>query len=141
MRKHRRARRRPSRAAPLPPSMETVSAMIAARCAQDPAWKARFTANPRAVLQAATGEAIYPGMQIHVHRNDAANWHVALPEPWGALSDESLRDCAAAGASADMLSRSVYDALQRAAISPPEERPPKAGLQILAAGRRRIAYG
>lgn len=64
----------------LAPSMEAAAAAVANRCARDPAWMKAFKANPRGALEALIGQKIPAGMTLHIHQNDAANWHVPVGE-------------------------------------------------------------
>lgn len=62
---------------PLSRSIETAAAVLAERCFTDKAFGEKFLANPAAALaekKIKTGKR-----QVHVHENDARNWHIPLP--------------------------------------------------------------
>jgi hypothetical protein len=90
----------------------TSPAHIARACLQDPAFKAKLIADPKAAL-AERGLKIPEGLTIEVHENTPTVFHLVLPSTTAssALSDDEL--AAAAGGwdnpIDDMLSVWGYD--------------------------------
>jgi hypothetical protein len=64
---------------------------LVARTWSDPTFKARLLAEPGPTL-AEQGIRLPPGMQVRVHENSAAVFHLTLPaKPWEEFSDEHLK--------------------------------------------------
>lgn len=63
--------------APLSRSLETAAAVVAEHCFKDKAFGEKFSADPKAAL--AEQNLKIDQRQVHVHKNDARNWHIVLP--------------------------------------------------------------
>jgi hypothetical protein len=79
------------------PSRHDLEAKIIKHCWDDPAFRAKFIADPKGTIVKYTGLAAANLPEIVVHEEEPGSWHIVLPaEPAGAqeLSDADLEKVA-----------------------------------------------
>lgn len=78
------------------------------RCAKDPAFRARFKANPAAVLTE-SGIGVPPGVSLHVVENTEKELYITLPPAAGTaeLSEAELEQVAGGGLSLSAVNSAV----------------------------------
>ena len=60
-----------------------------AKATEDGEFRARLLADPKAAIRELTGEAIPDGIEVQVHQETAASFHLVLP-PSGRLMEEEM---------------------------------------------------
>jgi len=63
----------------LPLTPESSAALVAQRCADDPAFRNRFEADPRGCLEELIGQKLPDELEVVLHQNDTRTWHVPVP--------------------------------------------------------------
>ena len=88
----------PDNAVTLPPSQETVAAMLADSYTRNQAFRVAFDRDPKAAIAEYYKQELPADMEIIIHRNEDKRWHVALPSlkrmQATQLADEDMEEIA-----------------------------------------------
>ena len=63
--------------------------IVVARASEDGEFRARLLADPKAAIRELTGQAMPDGIEVQVHQETAASFHIVLP-PAGRLMESEM---------------------------------------------------